>query len=176
MAKITLADGTVIEGTIEELKQMGVKFPVEDEPKVEPLKVGDYAKVIQLGHCNEGEIVEILSVDYSEHYPFDTKLITGEEGDCHRQEQLARATDEEVAEAIAKLAQKEIEVKWAEIGRKPNGFKVGDAVRYKKAFTIVTEVNPDGIVAINQSNHISKNIEVSAEDLTLVFPAEARFE
>jgi hypothetical protein len=156
-----------------EMGRFGVKTEVE---KPAPLKVGDFAKVIQVGHCNEGEIVEILSVDFSEDYPFDTELINREVGDCHKSEQLARATAEEVAEAKAKLAEKILAEKWAKIGRKPNEFKVGDAVRYKKAFTIVTEVKPEGIVAINQSNHISKNIEVSAEDLTLEFPAEARFE
>jgi hypothetical protein len=174
MAKITLENGMVIEGTIEELKQMGVKF--EEELKVEPLKVGDYAKVIdEPDHYQYGTIVKIVDFGTYPGY-FDTENLDGTSGDIHFPNQLFRATDKEISEAKAEITRKEIEVKWAKIGRKPNEFKVGDAVRYKKAFTIVTEVKPDGIVAINQSNHISKNIEVSAEDLALEFPAEARFE
>jgi hypothetical protein len=71
--------------------------------------------------------------------------------------------------------EKALTEKWAKIDRKPNEFRTGDAVRYKNAFTTVLEATMVS-VTINQSNHISKNIEVSAEDLTLIFPAEARFE
>jgi hypothetical protein len=140
--------------------------------KSAPLKVGDYAKVIQTGHCNEGKIVEILNVDYSEYYPFDTKLLNGEEGDCHRLEQLVRATDEVVAEAKAKLAQKELAEKWAKIGREPNEFKEGDFVKYKKCFAEVTRV---GIydISIEAPNGI---IPIAFESATLVTPVEARFD
>jgi hypothetical protein len=196
MAKVTLADGTVIEGTIEEFKQMGVKFPVE-EVEAEPLKVGDYIVALESADymygvtdtsmelgivtelCGDGDItIKIIShKDSSEvdcEFEVDTKY-------------FRKATEEEVttakekqANATAKLAEemerKELEAKWAKIGRKPNEFKEGDAVQYKKAFTVVIGIKSGGIVAINQSNHISKNIEVSAEELTLVFPAETRFE
>jgi hypothetical protein len=173
MAKITLADGMVIEGTIEELKQMGVKFPVEDEPKAEPLKVGDYAKTLvesKHGYTGTGEIVKIETTDFPSEsgHTIAVRNLRGRDG-LFKPSELVLATDKEVAE-------KEIEAKWAKIGREPNEFKKGDAVQYKKAFTVVSEIKPDGIVAINQSNHISKNITVSPEDLTLVFPAEARFE
>jgi hypothetical protein len=64
---------------------------------------------------------------------------------------------------------------WAKIGRKPNEFKVGDAVRYKKAFTTVVDSVP-GLIRIDQPNNNDKYIAVNPSDLTLVFPAEARFE
>jgi hypothetical protein len=171
MAKITLADGMVIEGTIEELRQMGVKFPVEDEPKVESLKVGDYAKVIQTGHYQNGTIVKIVNFGRYDGY-FDTENLDGTSGDIHFPEQLIRATDEEVAEAKAKLAQKELEAKWAKIGRKPNKFKEGDFVKYKKCFAEVTRV---GIydMSIEAPNGI---IPIAFESAKLVTPVEARFD
>jgi hypothetical protein len=167
MAKITLADGMVIEGTIEELKQMGVKFPVEEEAQIEPLKVGDYVKALTCSkyvNVRKNDICIVEGIGESGYIvvvPLRDRKMNG----LFELSGLVKATAEEIVNA-----------KLAEIGRKPNEFKIGDAVRYKKAFTIVTGVSTDGIVTINQSNHISKNIEVSAEDLTLVFPAEARFE
>jgi hypothetical protein len=97
MAKITLADGMVIEGTIEEFKQMGVEFPVKENTEAE---------------------------------------------------------------------------KWAEIGRKPNEFKEGDFVKYKKCFAEVTRV---GIydMSIEAPNGI---IPVAFESAILITPVEARFD
>jgi hypothetical protein len=177
MAKITLADGMVIEGTIEELKQMGVKFPVEtSEIEQEPLKVGDYAKVSNHvshdGYAGAGDIVELHSNDGG-FYDFKVVKLT-DRSDCTLFDRcsLTRATDEEVAEVKAKL---EFAEKWAKIGRKPNEFKAGDAVRYKNAFTTVVVVIP-GLIRINQSSNVDKHIAVNPSELTLVFPAEARFE
>jgi hypothetical protein len=87
---------------------------------------------------------------------------------------------EKIAEAIrAELERKnskKVEAqRWAKIGRKPNEFKVGDAVRYKKAFTTVVDSVP-GLIRIDQPNNNDKYIAVNPSDLTLVFPAEARFE
>jgi hypothetical protein len=55
MAKITLADGTIIEGTVEEFRQIGVKLPVEENAEVEKwskigrkpneFKIGDIVRV-----------------------------------------------------------------------------------------------------------------------------------
>jgi transcription antitermination factor NusG len=159
-----------------EIERVGVKLEVA---KPAPLRVGDYAKVIQTGHSNEGEIVEILSVDYSEHYPFDTKLINGKAGDCHRTEQLARANDEEVAEAKEKLAQKEIEAKWAEIGRKPNEFKKGDIVKLlddtgANSIGEIVEVSKDG--ARWYIDEYGDEYGCSPEGVELISPVEARFD
>lgn len=156
------------------------------EPK---LKVGDYAKVIQTGHCNEGEIVEILSVDYSEYYPFDTKLINGKNGDCHRPDQLVRATNEEVAEAKAKLAEakeaEQLERRWASINRKPNEFKKGDIVLIKRGLgglykegeiRIINEVAPSGYGDAERGLTLVGNGWIYKHNVELVTPVEARFD
>jgi hypothetical protein len=181
MAKITLENGMVIEGTIEEFRQMGVKFPIKTaEPN--RLKVGDYVKVVDTTtrggtHRSNIEVGEIMRIteDDGTSAPYSAEKFDGSDYEWFREGTIVKATDEEVAEAKAKLAQKDLEAKWAKIGRKPNEFKEGDAVRYKKAFTTVVVATPE-LVRINQSNNVDKHICVSPADLTLVFPAEASFE
>jgi hypothetical protein len=184
MAKITLKDGSIIEGTIEELKQMGVKFPVEEEPVV--LKVGDYILTLcdsKFGFMRQGTVGVITDTDieFDDEYSVIVNKLNlhgkyiSDDGALFRLQDLAKASEKEVAEAKRQLEENDLSEKWAKIGRKPNEFKVGDAIQYKKAFTVVTGIKPGGIIAINQSNHISKNVEVNPEDLTLVFPAEAKF-
>lgn len=149
------------------------------EQKEEPLKVGDYAKVVgdygDGSHFIEiGTIVKITDIDSDYiRYPIEAEYLSGKDTDrLFHKSDLVKATDEEVAEAKAK----EAEIKrWAAIGRKPNEFKVGDAIRYKKSFTTVTVAKP-GLIRINQSNNLEKEISVQTSDLTLVFPAEAKFE
>jgi hypothetical protein len=178
MAKITLENGMVIEGTIEELKQMGVKFPVEDEPKVEPLNVGDYAKVVaaESSVAENGDIFEITHTNYGGGpvFPFNGKRVTDGRIEQFYDREIIRATNEEVSKAKRQGELKTVAEKWAKIGRKTNEFKVGDAVRYKKAFTTVVESVP-GLIRIDQPNNNDKHIAVNPSDLTLVFPAEARF-
>ncbi|MEV2370556.1 hypothetical protein ABNE81_18685 [Paenibacillus larvae] len=91
------------------------------------LKVGDYAKIIEVDPCDSscgvavGDIVQVTYTDYSD-VPYRCK------GPVYERwlyaEQLERATDEEVAAAGQ-------EEKWAKIGRKVNEYKVGDIVRYE---------------------------------------------
>lgn len=117
MAKITV-EGNVYEGTVEELKEifemMGVEFPnksvttvCEDVPvgatEEEPLKVGDYAKVVDGAPDNIGVIVEITDLDYAVATlnPINSSF----PGYSHI-DRLRKATDEEVAEAKAKLLPK----------------------------------------------------------------------
>jgi hypothetical protein len=63
MAKITLENGMVIEGTIEEFKQMGVKFPVEEKIGRKPneFKKGDIVRVKNPcgSPLKEGDLVEV---------------------------------------------------------------------------------------------------------------------
>jgi hypothetical protein len=169
MAKITLADGMVIEGTIEELKQMGVKFPVEE---AEPLKVGDYVKVVaaESSVAKNGDIFKITHVNGV--FPFEGQRIGDFAEEQFYDREIVRATDEEVAEAKAKLAEEENVAKWAKIGRKPNEFKEGDFVKYKKCFAEVTRV---GIydMSIEAPNGI---IPVAFESAILITPGEARFD
>jgi hypothetical protein len=154
------------------------KVGAEDESIA--LSVGDYAKITEdIYEYKVGDIVKIISKESNLYY-FRVKFVnvTGKSR-CDGQTYgfidrsfATKATEEEVAEANAKAKEAE---RWAAIGRKPNEFKVGDAVRYKKAFTIVTEVKR-GIIRINQSNNVETQIAVQPSDLTLVFPAEAKFE
>ncbi|MEV2436853.1 hypothetical protein ABNB97_03885 [Paenibacillus larvae] len=91
------------------------------------LKVGDYAKIIEVYPCDSscgaavGDIVQVTHTDYSD-VPYRCRGPKYECWFCTRQ--LERATDEEVAAAKQ-------EEKWAKIGRKANEFKVGDIVRYE---------------------------------------------
>jgi hypothetical protein len=166
MAKFTLANGTVIEGTIEEFKQMGIKFPVEEDMQAEPLKVGDYVKVIaaESSVANNGDMFEITRVNY-DIFPFEGRRVTDNAVEQFYDREIIRATNEEVAEAKAKA-------KWAKIGRKPNEFKEGDFVKYKKCFAEVTRV---GIydMSIEAPNGI---IPVAFESAILITPVEARFD
>jgi hypothetical protein len=148
----------------------------------QPLKVGDYAKVVDSGTSSiaiEGEIVEVLATPYKD-WDYNAKFVTKRKKCRVSTEQfmageLVRATDEEVSEAKRKHAEQVESERWAKIGRKPLEYKVGDAVRYKNAFTTVT-TSKRGLIRIDQSNHETRNIEVRPTDLTLVFPVEARFD
>jgi hypothetical protein len=259
MAKITLSDGMVIEGTIEEFKQMGLKFPVEDEeandeyrkvtgraPKVgdfvkysyspyvfikvgkyyeieeiddgelfhidedgdsvapdsdesfevyeklapcceptpEPLKVGDYAKVIDIGgpmnFTNIGDIIKIDDVRLGSKRVTYTVLRNGRQGSVVNYE-FEKATDEEVAEANAQFAEKEVEAKWAKIGRKPSEYKKGDivsGVRWNDSAVVfigyLEDEPTDGYVGVREHN--GRFSAVRIEDAALITPVEARFD
>jgi hypothetical protein len=79
---------------------------------------------------------------------------------------------ERVAVAEAKLLENAEAEKWAKIGRKPNEFKEGDFVKYKKCFAEVTRV---GIydMSIEAPNGI---IPIAFESAKLIAPVEARFD
>ncbi|MDR7001611.1 hypothetical protein [Neobacillus niacini] len=194
MAKIIIGEMT-FEGTIEELKQMGVKFPVEEEAQPEPLKVGDYAKVVGNGNkgpeCPHpfeiGEIVTILQHAQGTKGPvFVSDSLLGGKGGVATVD-VVRATDEEVAEAkrelAAKTERKELEEKWAKIGRKPNEFKKGDIVitkgspAYKKGtLRIVKEVAPKGYGDYERGLTLEGGGWIYKHNVELITPVEARFD
>lgn len=143
MAKITLNDGRIFEGTIEELVELlvkvdglGAEFTEDDE-----LKVGDY--VVPLESADDeyeitntkmklGKVVEERAGDYRD---IEVEVIA-HEGDLRvgvtfpvESKHFRKATDEEVAQAKAEHERKQAEQKWAKIGRKPGEFKKGDIVR-----------------------------------------------
>jgi hypothetical protein len=133
--RIEIGD-VVIEGTVEELREMGVKFPFEEGASegesATKFEVGDYvvplpesdkeygitntdmylAKVAEVRGDNE-IVIEIVAHkkehEVGEEYPVDPKY-------------FRKATAEEIekADEIAR---------WAKIGRKPGEFKKGDIVR-----------------------------------------------
>jgi hypothetical protein len=147
----------------------------------QPLKVGDYAKIrldADPGMLSFDDIVRITDKSPI-NYDFRVERIIDGSSDAFDSSELEKATDEEVAEAKRQKAETETKLaevmRWAKIGRKPKEFKVGDAVRYKNAFTTVTE-SKRGLIRINQSNHETRNIEVHPAELTLVFPVGAKFD
>lgn len=79
---------------------------VATEPRVELLKVGDYAKVIQEGHGNFGKVVKITNDNRDgQLYPYATELLDGTFGDIHSENHLVKATDEEVQMAMLEAKQ-----------------------------------------------------------------------
>ncbi|MED3649986.1 hypothetical protein [Heyndrickxia sporothermodurans] len=88
MAKITLADGMVIEGTIEEFKQMGVKFPIEETAEKgegeyrkvtdRKPKAGDFVKYDESprSYLTSGKYYEINRID-----SYGDPRITDDDGD-----------------------------------------------------------------------------------------------
>ncbi|TFI48170.1 hypothetical protein E4O93_08960 [Diaphorobacter sp. DS2] len=122
---------------------------------------------------SDGDVVEVIGGALSSKNE-KVKRIYDERIQAVPKPQLIRATDEEVAEAKRQAAEKAVADKWADIGRKPNEFKVGDAVQYKKAFTTVSYVGPK-YIRIRQSSNVEHNIAVNPANLTLVFPVESKF-
>lgn len=106
---------------------------VEAEPKPERLQVGDYAKVVQEPHRQNGEIVRLRDrgSERSDTFPFQSERLDGTTGDIFGHRHLVRATDEEVAEAKRVVASYSAErKKWAEIGREVGEYQEGDVVAY----------------------------------------------
>lgn len=108
MAKIIMNDGMVIEGTAEELAQLAKTFGegaessdrvIEGDPKVGDLTTGSIVKITE-------------EAGYDGHYR--AELLDGSD------------YDHAPASSLEKLTEKE--VKFAEIGRKVDEFKVGDIV------------------------------------------------
>jgi hypothetical protein len=93
------------------------------------LKVGDYAVVLKApGRLEIGDVVEITHEDAG-GFDYNARRVLDGRTEVFIADELRRATDEEVAEAKRKLAEKENAEKWAAIGRKPGEFKKGDVVR-----------------------------------------------
>lgn len=114
--------------------ESNVKVYAPAETKPAPLKVGDYVVVVggknHMERLSKGDIAEITSKEYA--YDFRVKRLSDGEKELFDTEEIRKATDEEVAAAKAKQAEdlerKELERKWAAIGRKPNEYKAGDIV------------------------------------------------
>lgn len=189
--KLTIGD-MEMEGTIDELREWaelsGVEFPVNVE---EPLKAGDYAKVVlNDGALEIGDIVRI-SEEVPAVYSFFAERMGDNEREAFNLDELVRATDEEVAEAKSKLERKRGDEKWAKIGRKPNEFKKGDIVKYtpspdrivhglKDYSGITVEVTSvsGGSIGVSKPDFVCNGYGTmsTVEELTLITPVEARFD
>lgn len=133
--KITLENGLVIEGTLDELQEMGCKFPIEEVKEGNPLKVGDYAKVIdwelsQYEDLANGDIVKITDIDRNGRYNIRAELLDESDYDNFRSDGLVRISEEEAVE----------NVKWSKIGRCSNEYKEGDIVKVAGMGGKVTEL------------------------------------
>lgn len=186
MAKITI-DGISYEGTVEELKEIfemvGVEFP-EVKKTEEPLKVGNYAKLVSANYStlrgfNKGDIVEIIVNPHGENDE-DYKVrsvVSNHLGYVLKSgEYIISATDEEVVEAEAKSAESE---KWAKIGRKPNEFKKGDIVKVKNPCG--APLNAGDLVEVKYNSKSAHSVNVTAKGWAvtiseIITPVEARFD
>ncbi|MED0799362.1 hypothetical protein P4T18_18295 [Bacillus inaquosorum] len=98
-------DPQIIDDEEDEFDTYGYDFEVyrkvDAEPKPERLKVGDYAKVVQEYHHQNGEIIILRDrgSERSDTFPFQSERLDGTTGDIFGHRHLVRATDEEVAEA-----------------------------------------------------------------------------
>jgi hypothetical protein len=106
-------NGMVIEGTVDELREIGVKFPGEEETAQEAkLKVGDYAKIVTEPGDHEfpkGTIVKLVAT-CDDEYDFKAEYLDGSDYWYVYESDIIRATDEEVAQAKAKVTAPKFEV------------------------------------------------------------------
>ena len=171
-------NGMVIEGTVEELREIGVKFPVEEEETQAPkFEVGDYAKVIVEGRWGDievGNAVKIVALkDDDDEYK--AELLDGSDFDYFRAEQLEKVTEEEAKEIA----------RWAKIGRKPGEFKKGDIVRVIDARSGVLEDGEIGVLGDKDESDgmfrvFARNVTCgnwySPARFELIVPVEQRFD
>lgn len=140
----------------------------------EPLKVGDYAKVVKSIEGRNGEVVEIIGDDISTH-DFKVETVVGCRVYGAFTTQLVKAAEEEVAEA------KETE-RWAKIGRKPGEYKEGDIVRVVES-TGMLPVGTIGEIGCSDGDIYRVNtVDIDygnwhlPERIELITPVEARFD
>ncbi|MFZ8007660.1 hypothetical protein ACO1D0_16500 [Bacillus licheniformis] len=145
------------------------------EPKPERLKVGDYVKVVgnESGHYAEIDEIVLVKRDDKDFAPFHCEKLNGNEAGIFYEDELVRATDEEVAEAKRAAAERK---KWAAIGREVGEYKVGDIVQYldDREICEVLAVGEDGRVKVATQNH--GNCTENQSSIELIAPVEARFD
>ncbi|WP_338461622.1 hypothetical protein V5G20_17960 [Brevibacillus borstelensis] len=177
------SDGTKVQ-LVTDYGKVGFANPdqlVKAIEEAQPLKVGDYAKVVEptAGFSAKGQIVKITKVDDSD-IPYNTQGMDGKYTGWYEATDLVRATDEEVAEAKRKLEEKrrlhELEAKWHAIGRKVGEFKRGDVVKTLQEVG-GHPVGTIGVIAKWEPDH-SHLIEANGETyfhmaLELIAPVES---
>lgn len=157
-----------IERELAELKaKVGVLEAQLAEKKAveEPLKVGDYVKIVDTNAALVGfKLGEIVEIDSPEGGGFRHKVknLSGKLIGFCDDHHITRATPEEVAEA--KRKHEEV-TKWAKIGREVGEFKVGDLVRYK-----YTSGNGNAIGIDGYSGIIAEIKKVGTSRIELIKP------
>ncbi|EGI2114757.1 hypothetical protein FH832_002820 [Listeria monocytogenes] len=187
---------------VDKVGAIGFKDDEGDTPKIwehqenfayfrkvaEPLKVGDYVKIINEIHGHGFDIGDIVKLTDEGFDPnFESKRVTDDIRWYVSEEEVVRATEEDVSAFKAKEAQRKLEAKWAKIGRKPNEFKSGDIVRVVDS----PAAHPEGSLVEVQT--VSTNASLTAngyladfarsitlgyalDDVELITPVEARFD
>ncbi|MEN7358681.1 hypothetical protein ABC915_19210 [Bacillus licheniformis] len=145
------------------------------EPKPERLKVGDYAKVVgnESGHYAEIDEIVLVKRDDKDFAPFHCEKLNGNEAGIFYEDELVRATDEEVAEAKRAAAERK---KWAAIGREVGEYKIGDVVQYlyDREICEVVDIAEDGRLEVATQNH--GNCTENQSSIELIAPVESRFD
>jgi hypothetical protein len=189
MAKITVGEISY-EGTPEELKEIfemtGVKFSVE-EIEGDTLKVGDLVRNVTGAWADKGVFGKITEVDESDfdNMPYCVKFETENVPLWVKVEDIEKATEEEVAQAKAEQSEKEIEARWAKIGRKPNEFREGDIVRVNDSQSTLIKNGEIGVIGeFDESDGFYRVTTVKAtisnwhhpKRFELIAPVESRFD
>ena len=124
MAKLTLVDGTVFEGTTEEIFAITERYGSKqaDEPAKEPFAIGDLVEIIDAddSDLSLGDIGEITDID-NDDLPYCVH--TYDDFDYFPASALRKITSEE---AEAKSEKKAV---FARLGRNPGEYKKGDIAR-----------------------------------------------
>lgn len=192
MAKITLADGMVIEGTAEELCELAKAFGGEEvaevatEKEVPEFKVGDYAKITGAGdkppynshNFPIGSIVKVDEVGDNEYGDrFRGKRIDGVgHGWWVLNEYAVKASDEEVADALGEDAEETA----PEPEETPQDVSEGDYVVSSKSNVGITAGKPykidkvysDGEFKFHDDDDDLRFWNVEYDDVTIYRPIE----
>jgi ribosomal protein L21E/mRNA-degrading endonuclease RelE of RelBE toxin-antitoxin system len=160
---------------------------ISETTEPERLRVGDYAKVVE--HKNDnyfgGKTGDIVKITEERERTYETEELGGGSygyAPYAKKEALVKASDEEVAEAKSKFADKlEAEKeskKWASIGRKVNEYKVGDIVEFTDDYRGIGVVENVGATLIGVRIHDEpKGFQGPyIDDVTLLVPVEHRFD
>ena len=175
--KLTLPDGSVAEGTLEEIAQllnMVTKNQTEGDETEKEFSVGDYVKVVGPTVFNDIKEGAVAKITRPSGYDGDYKieLLDGSDYDFAKPHNLEKVeiTDRDLS--------------FLNAGRELNEYKVGDIVRVllspiahpKQSIIEITRVGPDGILAKGYDDDTGgvEEYRYDEEDLELIVPAESR--
>lgn len=143
----------------------------------EPLKVGDYARVVNYPCPSvfSRNIVKVTDINRKyTSFPLRAELLDGSDDEVFSVNQLVRATDEEVAEAKKESERMVLERRWAKIGRKPNEFKKGDII--KDTDGIFGFHYCEVLTAYSDYLRCTGGVDIHVPNAKLITPAETRFD
>lgn len=138
MVKVTLKDGTVVEGTSEEIYALDLFVETDEVVSVEvdeaPLKVGDYVAISgqsYLGVNLDGRLGTYEGLSVARRGLARVSIPDGKEY-LIQHKQLRKATEAEVAQAEVDAKQRKRDAVFTANGRKVNEYREGDIVKIAK--------------------------------------------